>query len=67
MHIVVDDWGLIPYLSAYERQRACFEAALRAKSARIPVENRLIFCEHPHVITLGRNGLRSNLLFPDSV
>jgi len=61
------DWGLIPYASAYEKQREFFEAALRQKAAQQPVENRLIFCEHSHVITVGRNGLFSNLLFPETI
>jgi lipoyl(octanoyl) transferase len=62
-----DDWGLIPYAQASERQKEWFDAALQQKAAQKPVENRFILCEHPHVITVGRNGLFSNLLFPEAV
>jgi lipoyl(octanoyl) transferase len=61
------DWGLIPYAEAYERQKSLFEAAIRQKTAREKALNTLVFCEHPHVITVGKNGLYSNLLFPEAV
>jgi lipoyl(octanoyl) transferase len=31
------------------------------------VRNQVIFCEHPHVITIGRHGIFSNLLFPEEI
>ena len=61
------DWGIIPYAAAYEKQKDFFEEALQQKMAQQPVANRLIFCEHPHVITVGRHGRFSNLLFPETV
>ncbi|MDR2843346.1 MAG: lipoyl(octanoyl) transferase LipB [Candidatus Symbiothrix sp.] len=59
------DWGTIPYSTAFEQQKTLFEATLQAKMAKQPTANRFIFCEHPHVITIGKNGLSSNLLFPE--
>jgi lipoyl(octanoyl) transferase len=61
------DWGLIPYSEAYDRQKVLFEEAVRDKINRKTVKNQVIFCEHPHVITVGRNGLFSNLLFPEKI
>ncbi|MDR2928627.1 MAG: hypothetical protein LBV41_10610 [Cytophagaceae bacterium] len=29
--------------------------------------HRLIFCEHPHVYTLGKSGVQSNLLISDKL
>jgi lipoyl(octanoyl) transferase len=52
--------GLIPYAKACELQRRCVAAR---KAALIP--DVLLLCEHPHVITLGRNGRRENLLAGD--
>lgn len=52
----VIDIGLIPYASAYALQRELVEAR---KTGAIP--DVLLLCEHPHVITLGRNGKRENL------
>lgn len=51
------DAGLIRYGAACELQRRLVEAR---KAGTIP--DVLLFCEHPHVITLGRNGKRENLL-----
>jgi lipoyl(octanoyl) transferase len=58
------DWGLIPYSEAYEKQQALFEKTIRLKSEQKETDNIVIFCEHFHVITIGKNGLFSNLLFP---
>jgi lipoyl(octanoyl) transferase len=56
------DIGLIPYDAAVRVQRRLVEAR---KSAAIP--DVLVFCEHPHVITLGRNGKREHLRASDRV
>jgi lipoyl(octanoyl) transferase len=61
------DWGLISYADAYEKQKVLFETAIERKAAGIPARNTIIFCEHPHVITLGKHGLEANLLFPEGV
>ena len=61
------DWKLIPYSAAYERQKYLFEKAIQKKEKKEPAENNVIFCEHPHVITVGKNGLFSNLLFPEKI
>jgi lipoyl(octanoyl) transferase len=52
----VVDLGLLPYGPACELQRTLVAAR---KSGVIP--DVLLLCEHPHVITLGRNGQRQNL------
>ena len=52
----VVDLGLIPYGPACDLQRA---SSKRAKAGAIP--DVLLLCEHPHVITLGRNGKREHL------
>jgi len=52
----VVDLGLLPYGPACELQRRLVAAR---KAGVIP--DVLLLCEHPHVITLGRNGQRENL------
>jgi len=59
------DWGIISYAKAYEQQKELFEKAILDKKNNIPVKNKIIFCEHPHVITLGKNGLSANLLYSE--
>jgi len=51
------DLGLIGYGQAYELQKRLV-AARKAEA----IENTLLFCEHPHVITQGRNGKQEHLL-----
>jgi len=56
------DLGLIPYAEAYALQKRIV-AALKLGV----IEDVLLFCEHPHVITQGRNGKREHLLASESV
>ncbi len=43
------DWGTLPYLEAHERQQQLVAERLAGNAP-----DRLIFCEHPEVVTLGR-------------
>ena len=54
--------GLIRYGAAWELQKRLV-AARRAKAG----PDVLLLCEHPHVITLGRNGKREHLRASDHV
>lgn len=56
----VVDLGLISYAPACEFQHSLVQAR---KEGTIP--DVLLLCEHPHVITLGRNGKRQNLRATD--
>jgi len=56
------DLGLIPYAEAYSLQKRI--AAARKLGL---IDDVLIFCEHSHVITQGRNGKREHLLASESV
>lgn len=53
----VVDLGLIAYQPAFDLQRRIVTAR---KSGAVP--DVLLLCEHPHVITLGRNGKQEHLL-----
>lgn len=54
--------GLIPYGEAYELQKRIVAAR---KAGAIP--DVLLLCEHPHVITQGRNGKTEHLLASERV
>ena len=56
------DVGLMGYAEAWELQKRL--VAARKIDA---IEDVLLLCEHPHVITLGRNGKRENLLASEQV
>ena len=62
------DLGLIDYKKCWDYQEELFVGILATKSANRKEEksdktnNYLLFCEHPHVYTLGKSGDEKNLL-----
>src|SRR5208282_2837643 len=60
--LLIIDLGLISYTDAYALQQRLV-AALKSSA----IDDVLLLCEHPHVITLGRNASRANLLVSESV
>ena len=56
------DLGLIGYAEAWTLQKR----AVAARKAGA-IDDVLLLCEHPHVITLGRSGKRENLLASEHV
>ena len=56
------DLGLVGYAEAYALQKRIV-AARKAEA----IEDVLLLCEHPHVITQGRNGKREHLLASEHV
>jgi lipoyl(octanoyl) transferase len=56
------DWGLIEYNEAWSKQEALFSTTIERKVGGLETDNFLVFCEHPHVYTLGKSGDEQNLL-----
>ena len=64
------DLGTIDYKKAWDYQTTLFEKVLAVKSEnrlktdqpQLPTDNFLLFCQHPHVYTLGKSGKENNLL-----
>lgn len=65
MKTFVENWGTIPYEQAWKKQAEYFETLVQAKQSGREYMNRIIFCEHPHVYTLGRSGKERNMLLSD--
>ena len=69
-----EHWGLIDYQKAWEKQQAIFKKTVDLKianrksssSEETATPNKLIFCYHPHVYTLGKSGKEENLLLDES-
>lgn len=65
------DWGYIDYQEAWDKQEAllaktvAIKTANRKNEAQDPTPNHLVFCEHPHVYTLGKSGHEDNLLLDE--
>lgn len=72
--IFYKDLGLVPYQQAWDLQTRLFEQVIErkmhnrkaAEGEQITQFHYLLFCEHPHVYTLGRNGKESHLLLDEA-
>jgi lipoyl(octanoyl) transferase len=68
--VVYEDLGKIGYKEAWDYQESVFQRIVEAKlrNRALPDEEKeqilhhLIFCEHPHVYTLGKSGSEDHLL-----
>jgi lipoyl(octanoyl) transferase len=66
--VVFIDLGLIDYKEAWDLQESLFNATIQDKirirngETNITTKNYLLFCQHPHVYTLGKSGREENLL-----
>lgn len=68
--VLYKDLGLIPFSEAWDYQRKLLSSILETKSLNtdlphceeIQQHHYLLFCEHPHVFTLGKSGKENNLL-----
>ena len=68
--VIFQDLGEIDYKEAWEYQEKLFEKIVSLKrqnrdlpsGEQIKIKNHLLFCEHPHVYTLGKSGSENNLL-----
>lgn len=66
------DLGMIDYKQAWDIQEELFNKAIQQKIAlrngqlNENIANYLLFCEHPHVYTLGKSGDQRNLLLNES-
>lgn len=61
---IVQDLTLIDYQKAWDYQESIFQEmiAFKIENKQANASNHLIFCEHPHVFTLGKNGSETHLL-----
>lgn len=68
------DLGLIDYKEAWDHQEKLFDEVVQTKISNrtlpsnliLPTPNYLLFCEHPHVYTLGNSGKQEHLLVSEA-
>lgn len=72
--VFFQDLGLIDYKEAWDYQEEVFKANVdakienrRADKTVTPTKNYLLFCEHPHVYTLGKSGDSTHLLLSEAM
>jgi len=63
------DLGLTDYEKAWEIQKKIHSDLIRYKTANpfSHIDHQLLFCEHPHVFTLGKSGNVNNLLIHEKL
>lgn len=61
-NITVLNWGLIDYNRALDKQNELFDNSVEMKKNGISTANYLVYCQHPHVYTLGKSGDEHNML-----
>lgn len=72
-NVKFEDLGLIEYKNAWDYQEKIFSKyiQIKAENRDLPddqqkeIEGNVLFCEHPHVYTLGKSGEQNNLLIND--
>jgi len=63
--MLYNDLGLQEYSEVWKFQEELFNENILAKKEGRTTQNHLLFCEHPHVITIGKSGKDSNLLYAE--
>jgi len=74
-NVIFKDLGKIRYQDAWDYQKNLFVQVMEIKkyNEELPVceqntnYNYLLFCEHPHVYTLGKSGTEKNLLIDENL
>ncbi len=60
--VLFQDLGIIEYKQAWDYQEERFNKVMQGKLTKNLQPNYLLFCEHPHVFTLGKSGEEENFL-----
>jgi lipoyl(octanoyl) transferase len=65
--VIYQNLGQVEYKRAWDYQEELFQRVLasRVEAEKAPTKGYLIFCEHPHVYTLGKSGTSNNLLISE--
>ena len=72
--VTFQDLGLIDYAEAWDLQKRLFQRNIDRKRTnrdlppeeQVSTEDHLLFCEHPHVYTLGKSGKQQHLLLNEA-
>lgn len=73
-NVLFKDLGLVDYKETWDYQESLLNEIVAQKlrnrelpeSAKLPALHYLLFCEHPHVYTLGKSGSADNLLINEN-
>lgn len=62
-----EDLRTIEYKEAWEYQQKLFDTCIAQKQNGKSTINKVLFCEHPHVITKGKNSHEENVLLSEEL
>ena len=63
MHqVIFEDLQTIEYKNGWTYQEELFNTITEAKLSHNDIPGYLLFCEHPHVFTIGKSGDEANFL-----
>lgn len=65
--MIFEDLGIVEYKRAWDYQQQLFDQTIENKKEQFSTTNRVLFCEHPHVITMGKNSDEHNVLISESM
>lgn len=67
--IIYKDLGRMAYAEAWDFQEKLFQEVIAGKKGNAvdTTPNYLLFCEHPHVYTIGKSGSENNLLIDEDL
>jgi lipoyl(octanoyl) transferase len=61
--LIYHSLGIVQYKEVWDYQEQLFSQLIEEKEREmLPMSHHLIFCQHPHVYTLGKSGNQNNLL-----
>ncbi len=68
--VIIQHLGKMNYLESWDLQKSLVQEVIalkkkRAEDADLKQKHYFLFCEHPHVFTLGRSGEKENLLLDE--
>ena len=58
--------GIIDFKEAWGLQESILSSIIEKKRKKEKTKSQLLFCQHPHVYTLGKSGKKEHLLLKDS-
>ena len=58
--------GTVDFREAWDTQESLLKSIINDKRSGLPTKNYLLFCQHPHVYTLGKSGDKKHLLINDT-
>ncbi|RPG58034.1 MAG: lipoyl(octanoyl) transferase LipB [Flavobacteriales bacterium TMED191] len=64
--VIFKNLGIVDFKTAWDKQELLLKSIIKDKRSGVKTKNYLLFCQHPHVYTLGKSGDSKNLLINEA-